>query len=89
MPGPPTFTDWTFAWPLSKVISFLPISINGLGVREGALAALLAPTGALPATIVASGLVWQVVMFSGSAVGALLYLATPGPPQLVAEEAAE
>ena len=89
MPGTPSFTDWTYGWPLSKIISFLPISINGLGVREGALAALLAPTGALPATIVASGLVWQAVMFCGSAVGALVYLATPGPQQLVAEEAAE
>ena len=74
----PTFTDWCYAWPLSKIISFLPISINGLGVREGAMAAMLAPTGASAATVVAAGLVWQGIMFAGSGVGALAYLLSSG-----------
>ena len=89
MAGYPAFTDWTYAWPLSKIISFVPISINGLGVREGALAAMLTPTGAAPATIVASGLVWQAVMFCGSGVGALIYALTAGPRRPLVEGPAE
>ncbi|MEO6093133.1 MAG: lysylphosphatidylglycerol synthase transmembrane domain-containing protein [Novosphingobium sp.] len=89
MVGYPDFAAWTYAWPLSKIVAFLPISINGLGVREGALAALLTPTGAAPATIVASGLIWQAVMFCGSGVGALIYALTSGPRPILAEGPAE
>lgn len=89
MAGTPRFADWTYAWPLSKIVSFLPISINGLGVREGALAALLAPTGASPASVVASGLVWQGIMFAGSGVGALVYLLTSGERRALARSVAE
>ena len=89
MAGHPTFSDWSYAWPLSKIISFLPISINGLGVREGAMAAMLAPTGASAATVVASGLVWQGIMFAGSGVGALVYLLTPGPQRAFVKDPAE
>jgi uncharacterized membrane protein YbhN (UPF0104 family) len=85
----PTFIDWSYAWPLSKIISFLPISINGLGVREGAMAAMLAPTGASAATVVASGLVWQGIMFAGSGVGALVYLISSGPRRAPVKEPAE
>ena len=34
---------WFFAWPLSKLIATLPISVAGLGVREASLAGFLAP----------------------------------------------
>jgi uncharacterized membrane protein YbhN (UPF0104 family) len=84
MAHPPGLRDWCYAWPLSKIVSFLPISINGLGVREGAMAAMLAPTGASAASVVAAGLAWQGIMFAGSGVGALAYFLTAGPRRSLA-----
>ena len=65
---------WFFAWPLSKLIAVLPISLGGLGVREASLAALLARFGAPAARTVAVGLVWQSILMSSATVGALVLL---------------
>lgn len=64
------FAAWVFAWPLAKIIAVLPISLGGLGVREASLAALLVPFGADAAQVVASGLVWQAVLYVSGAIGA-------------------
>ncbi len=67
---------WFMAWPLSKIISILPISLGGIGVREAALVSLLGPYGAPSAVVFASGLLWQGVLITsgllGLAVGAAL-----------------
>ncbi len=63
---------WLFAWPLAKIIAVLPISLGGLGVREASLAAIMAPFGADPAQVVASGLVWQAVLYVSGAIGAVV-----------------
>lgn len=61
---------WLLAWPLAKLIALLPISLGGLGVRELALAALLAPFGVEAALTVAQSLAWQAVLIgSGAAAG--------------------
>jgi len=65
---------WAFAWPLAKILAILPISLNGLGVREASLAALLVPFGAVSATVVAGGLAWQGVLFLTGAIGGLILL---------------
>ena len=65
---------WFFAWPLSKLIATLPISIAGLGVREASLAGFLAPFGAPAAAIVGVGLLWQSIQFSGALLGGLFVL---------------
>lgn len=66
---------WFVAWPLSKIIAILPISLGGIGVREAALVSLLAPFGAPSARVFASGLLWQGVLMAsgllGLAVGSL------------------
>jgi glycosyltransferase 2 family protein len=62
---------WFFAWPLAKVLAIAPVSISGLGIREGGLAALLTPFGANPATVVAAGLLWQSILFAGGLIGGL------------------
>lgn len=67
---------WLFAWPLAKLIAVLPVSINGLGLREASLAGLLTPFGADGAAIVASGLVWQMVLFAAGALGGIILLLT-------------
>lgn len=63
---------WFFAWPLSKIVATLPISMGGIGVREASLAGFLAPFGAAPAAVVATGLVWQSVLLTGGVIGALV-----------------
>jgi uncharacterized membrane protein YbhN (UPF0104 family) len=83
------FGAWLFAWPLAKIVAVLPIALNGLGVRESSLAALLAPFGAGAAEVVASGLVWQAVIFGAGALGALVLFLSGGrfrtPPEAVRE----
>ncbi|MCX8954045.1 lysylphosphatidylglycerol synthase transmembrane domain-containing protein [Ruegeria sp. NA] len=63
---------WIFAWPLAKIIAVLPVSLNGLGLREATLAGFLAPFGASAPAVVAAGLVWQVVLFTAGGLGALV-----------------
>jgi len=55
---------WFFAWPLAKLVALLPVSLGGIGVREGALAALLAPFGVAPALAVAQSLLWETVLIA-------------------------
>ena len=63
---------WFFAWPLAKLVSLLPISLGGLGVRDAALLTLLTPHVAIPALVVAQSLSWQAVLIiSGVLAGAL------------------
>lgn len=63
---------WFFAWPLAKILAVLPISLNGLGVREATLAGLLTPFGAVAADVVATGLVWQAMLFIVGGLGAAI-----------------
>lgn len=62
---------WFFAWPLAKLAALVPLTQGGIGVREAALAALLAPFGALPALAVAVGLVWEALIISGGLIAGL------------------
>lgn len=71
-----SFAVWLLAWPLAKIIALLPVSLGGLGVREAALAALLAPFGVTASLAVAQALVWQSILFGcGLAAGGLVLLA--------------
>jgi uncharacterized membrane protein YbhN (UPF0104 family) len=65
---------WFFAWPLSKLISMVPISIGGLGVREASLAALMVRFGAVPAKVVAVGLLWQTILYASGLIGGITLL---------------
>lgn len=80
---------WFFGWPIAKIIATLPLSLGGLGVRESSLAALLAPFGAAPALVVASGLAWQAILYLAGALGALILVLSGGrfaaPPKSVQE----
>jgi len=56
---------WLFAWPLAKLAAVLPLTQGGIGVREAALVALLAPFGAPGALVLAAGLVWEGIIIAG------------------------
>jgi uncharacterized membrane protein YbhN (UPF0104 family) len=65
---------WFMAWPLAKLAGLVPVSLGGLGVRESALAGLLAPFGVAPALAVAQGLLWRTVLVAlGLLAGAAAY----------------
>jgi uncharacterized membrane protein YbhN (UPF0104 family) len=56
---------WLFAWPLAKLAAVMPLTQGGIGVREAALVALLAPFGAPGPVVLAAGLVWEGVIIAG------------------------
>jgi uncharacterized protein (TIRG00374 family) len=65
---------WLFAWPLAKLAAVLPLTQGGIGVREAALVALLAPFGAPVTLVLAAGLVWEgVVIVGGLIAGAVAF----------------
>lgn len=68
---------WLVAFPLAKIAALAPVSLGGLGVREAALAALLAPFGAAPALAVAQGFVWRTLLLGLGLVGGGLYWLIP------------
>jgi len=65
---------WFLVWPLAKVAGLMPISLGGLAVREGTLAALLVPFGVPFALGVVCSLLWQTVLIGGGLVGGLVWL---------------
>jgi uncharacterized membrane protein YbhN (UPF0104 family) len=56
---------WLFAWPLAKLAAILPLTQGGIGIREAALVALLAPFGAPGTLVLAAGLVWEGIIIVG------------------------
>jgi glycosyltransferase 2 family protein len=66
---------WLFAWPLAKIAAVMPITQGGMGVREAALVLLLAPFGAPPALVLATGLVWEGIIVTGGLIAGTTALA--------------
>jgi hypothetical protein len=56
--------------PAVAMVQVLPISVGGLGVREGMLALLLHPLGVPTGQAVALGLLWYAMTLVVSVVGA-------------------
>jgi uncharacterized membrane protein YbhN (UPF0104 family) len=69
---------WFFGWPIAKIVATLPLSLGGLGVRESSLAALLAPFGAAPALVIASGSGLAGHSLSGRCIWAVWFLLLSG-----------
>ena len=66
---------WLFAWPLAKLAAVLPLTQGGIGVREAALVALLAPFGAPGPLVLAAGLIWEGIIIAGGLIaGATAFL---------------
>ena len=71
---------WFVAWPLSKLVAVLPISLAGIGVREAALVLILSPYGAPREAVLASGLLWQAFFVVMGVVGFLVVQLVPQAP---------
>ena len=71
--------DWRYYFifhPLVTVLSALPLTLAGLGIREGGYLWFLHRQGVDDETAVAFGLLWFVVLTVSSLVGGLVYLAS-------------
>lgn len=60
--------------PLVTLLTLLPVSVNGVGVREAFLVLLLAPIGVPQEGAVALGLLWLAMLASASVLGGLVYV---------------
>ena len=60
--------------PLVHLVTILPISVNGLGVREGAFVVLFTAVGLVPAQAAAVAILLQVTGTIMSSFGGVLYL---------------
>ncbi len=67
--------------PLIAVATMIPVSLNGLGIREGAFVFFLAQVGVPEAQALALALLWLAVTAAAGLVGGLVWLATPIPPK--------
>lgn len=65
---------YAFAVPLVALATVAPISFNGVGVREGGLAWLLAADGVSQELGLAMGLLWSLVNTTVGLAGGLVYL---------------
>ncbi|MCL4405813.1 MAG: flippase-like domain-containing protein, partial [Firmicutes bacterium] len=63
--------------PLVAAVSMIPISINGLGVREGAYIYFLTRVAVTKDTALAFGMGWLIVVLVSSLVGGVMLLIRP------------
>jgi uncharacterized membrane protein YbhN (UPF0104 family) len=71
---PAELLAYAVAVPLVSLLTMLPISVNGVGVREGSLVLLLGTAGVTSAQAVALGLLWFAVQAAVSVLGGGVYL---------------
>jgi uncharacterized membrane protein YbhN (UPF0104 family) len=69
---------WSFGfilYPLVGIFSALPISFNGIGLREGGYLFMLTQIGVSSEKAIAVGLLWFLVIVLDSLIGGILYIA--------------
>ncbi|MFQ5428327.1 MAG: YbhN family protein [Thermodesulfobacteriota bacterium] len=76
-----------FFIPIATVITMLPISVGGLGIREGAFVYLFTMVGATKAQALSLSLIWYAVMVAVSMIGGAAFIKMGGRPSEMAEEA--
>jgi hypothetical protein len=62
------------AAPLVTLFTLVPVSLNGMGLREGGMVLVLGPAGATPADAVGLAFLWFLAQTSASVLGAGVYL---------------
>jgi uncharacterized membrane protein YbhN (UPF0104 family) len=65
--------------PMVTLLTMLPVSLNGMGVREGGTILFLTPLGVSHATALSLAVLWFAVFTAASLVGGVLYLAQRSP----------
>ena len=67
-------SQWFTVVPLVTLAMVVPLSINGVGIREGGLAILLKPAGVSTDAAVAIGLLWFLATIVMGLIGGVLFL---------------
>ena len=66
---------WFFVFvPVITLISMIPISLNGMGLREYAFMSLFGAIGVAPASCIALGVLSSVVIILSSLPGGIVYI---------------
>jgi glycosyltransferase 2 family protein len=65
--------------PMVSLLTLLPVSVNGMGVREGGVVLFLAPLGVNQGTALTLSFLWFLVYAAGSLMGGVVYLAGAFP----------
>jgi glycosyltransferase 2 family protein len=75
-------TLFLFCVPIAGVFASLPLTVNGLGVRESAYLVLFGMAGLDRSNAIALGLLWFVTTTLGALPGAIAFVATRSAPAL-------
>ena len=65
--------------PIANVFASLPLTLNGLGIRESAYLVLFGMAGMRKEDAIALGLLWFAATMSGGLTGAIAFVTTPAP----------
>jgi uncharacterized membrane protein YbhN (UPF0104 family) len=65
---------WFLVYPASAMAAFLPVSMNGIGLREGTYLYMLALFGVGRETAFSLGLMWFSIVLVNGLIGGLPYL---------------
>jgi hypothetical protein len=75
---------WSYAlvfFPLVDVVAMLPVSISGIGLREGGYLFFLGRLGVAPEQAIASSIVWLAIVVASGLVGGLVFVLYGGRRQ--------
>jgi uncharacterized membrane protein YbhN (UPF0104 family) len=65
--------------PIANVFASLPLTLNGLGIRESAYLVLFGMAGMQKEDAIALGLLWFAATMVGGLTGAIAFVTTPAP----------
>ena len=65
--------------PIANVFASLPLTLNGLGIRESAYLVLFGMAGMRKEDAIALGLLWFAATMVGGLTGAIAFVTTPAP----------
>jgi uncharacterized membrane protein YbhN (UPF0104 family) len=65
--------------PITNVVASLPVTLNGLGVRESAYLLLFGMAGMPKDDAIALGLLWFATTMAGGLTGAIAFATVPAP----------
>lgn len=73
------FSLFVLCIPIANVFASLPVTMNGLGIRESAYLVLFGTAGMRKEDAIALGLLWFAVTVVGGSTGAVAFVTTPAP----------
>jgi uncharacterized membrane protein YbhN (UPF0104 family) len=65
---------WWIMVPMVTLLTLLPVSLNGMGIREGGTVLFLSQVGVSAGTALTVAVLWFAVMASNGLAGGLVYL---------------